>query len=73
MSLSNRKTTTVGKTYTIDKLENDELIIIDDYEHMHYFSRDDDLEDNWKKYFWDIREQRKNKLQKIQEVRNGLT
>jgi hypothetical protein len=57
---SGTNSTTVGNTYIILFIElDDSFMIIDDDGDEHFFGND------YQKWFWDLRELRKNKLKKI--------
>ena len=59
-----RITTTVGNTYIILYIELDNsFMIIDDNGDEHFFN------ENYQKWFWDLRELRKNKLKQIESWR----
>ena len=55
--------TTVGKSYKIIKIVGNKLAIINDDngEHHFYF-------DNYNKWFYNLKEERRNKLKKIQDA-----
>ena len=62
---SGENTTTVGNTYIVLGILDDSFNIIDDDNDDHYFSNYD-----YQKWFWDLRELRKNKLKKIKNNTN---
>ena len=68
MTINKIRATTIGKEYIVIEKFDDELMIINDYNQEHFFEYK-----NLNKWFWDIRELRKIKLEKIREVRKSLT
>lgn len=61
------ETTTVGRFYIVIGLEDDSFMIKNDDNDEHFFEYDD-----YNKWFWDIRELRKNKLKQINECRKNI-
>lgn len=65
--------TTVNNGYEIISIEDDYIVIINDDGENHSFSLNMNNDEYWKKWFCDIRELRKIKLEKIKEVRKCLS
>jgi hypothetical protein len=65
--------TTVNNGYEIISIEDDYIVIINDDGGNHSFSLNKNDDEYWKKWFCDIRELRKIKLEKIKEVRKCLS
>lgn len=72
--------TTINKGYEIIRVEEKDwgegdyidllhIVIINDEGGEHIFSLQKNDDDYWKKWFWDLRELRKNKLKQIESRR----